>query len=79
MNEKTPFTYGRDINSILSVVMDVEPRPPEVQKEFDLFYDMLEKEEFLQAEKKLMELAQLTSEDDVGVVRAKAMLEFERP
>jgi predicted ATP-binding protein involved in virulence len=77
--EKTPYTYGRDINSILFDLMEVERRPNDVQMQIDEFYDLLEKEDFTGAEKKLIELSQLMGENDSEVVRAKTMLTFERP
>lgn len=77
--EKTPYTYGRDINSILYDLMEVKLRPNDVQTQIDKFYELLEKEDFQQAEQKLTELSQLMGENDSEIVRAKTMLNFERP
>ncbi len=77
--EKTPYTYGRDINSILYDLMEVKLRPNDVQTQIDKFYELLEKEDFKQAEQKLVELSQLMGENDSEIVRAKTMLNFERP
>jgi predicted ATP-binding protein involved in virulence len=76
--EKTPYTYGRDINSILYDLMEVKLRPNDVQMQIDKFYELLEKEDFQQAEEKLNELSQLMGENDSEIVRAKTMLNFER-
>ncbi len=48
--EKTPHTYGRDINSILFDLMEVEQRPNDVQKQIDEFYILLDRDEFDKAE-----------------------------
>lgn len=77
--EKTPYTYGRDINSILYDLMEVKLRPNDVQTQIDQFYELLEKEDFMKAEQKLAELSQLMGENDSEIVRAKTILNFERP
>lgn len=75
--EKTPYTYGRDINSILYDLMEVKLRPNDVQMQIDKFYELLENEDFQQAEQKLKELSQLMGENDSEIVRAKTMFNFE--
>lgn len=73
-----PNTYGRDINTILFELMEVEERPDEVKNQLNDFYAFLEQENFENAEKKLNELSSLLGSDDREIVRAKTMLNLER-
>ena len=77
--EKTPHTYGRDVEAILYDVMDVEAKPADVKMVIDRFYELLEKEDFEQAGQVLETLEKLTGEYDSEVVRAKTMLNLEKP
>lgn len=77
--EKTPYTYGRDVEAILYDVMDVEAKPADVKILINQFYELLEKEDFEQAEQAIEALEKLTCEYDSEVVRAKTMLNLERP
>lgn len=76
--QEVPNTYGRDINSILYEIMGVEERPLDIIKEFEEFYELIDKNKFDEAEEKIEKLAQLLGENDSQIKRAKTILDFER-
>lgn len=78
IKQRTPYTFGRDINSILFEIMGVPMRDESVQEKIDFFYDMLEREDYQQAEQVLNELSQIIGNDDSEVVRARTLLTLER-
>lgn len=71
--ENTPFTYGRDSNSILYDLMNVEERPKKVKKELDKLYRLIDAEKVEEARMELKKLANALGEDDKEIVRAKKM------
>lgn len=70
-------TFGKDSNSVLSEIMEVNPRPDEVQCKLDEFNQMLDEEKFEQAKVLLNELTAMLGEDNSDVVSAKVALDFE--
>lgn len=74
----TPYTYGRDINSILFDVMEVRQRPESTQEKIDEVYELISRDDLASAEKKLNELAEVIGEDDAEILRAKTILHFEK-
>lgn len=76
--QNTPFSYGRDINSILIDLMDTPERSEDVQAKIDQFYELLYDEEYEEADEIIEELAKLMGPNDATIVRAKTMLKLER-
>ncbi|AFZ21061.1 AAA family ATPase [Allocoleopsis franciscana] len=74
--EVTPYTYGRDSNSILYELMDVSARPKEVQDKINACFDLINEEKLEEAKSKLQELADLLGEYDSEIVRAKTLINF---
>jgi predicted ATP-binding protein involved in virulence len=74
--EVTPYTYGKDSNSILYELMDVNARPREVQDKIDACFDLINEEKLEEAKIKLQELADLLGEYDSEIVRAKTLINF---
>ncbi|BDA71254.1 SMC domain protein [Calothrix sp. PCC 7716] len=74
--EKTPYTYGRDSNSILYELMNVQQRPLSVQNQIDNCLQLIEDGHIEQAKLALNDLSNLLGENDSEVVRAYALLEF---
>lgn len=74
--ENTPFTYGRDSNSILYDLMNVEERPKKVKKELDKLYRLIDAEKVEEARMELKKLANALGEDDKEIVRANMYLNF---
>ncbi len=70
--------FGKDVNSILSEVMETSERPDEISDMFNEFDEYLENGDFKAAEDKLNELRNLLGENDNGVVRATVALDFEK-
>lgn len=70
-------TFGKDSNSVLSEIMEVNPRPDEVQDKLDAFNDALDDEQFEKAKQILEELTEMLGEDNSDVVSAKVALDFE--
>ena len=70
-------SYGKDSNSILSEIMDVAPRPDDIQKRLNEFYQYLDEEKFEQAEKLLDDLVEYVGEDNSDVISARVALDFE--
>lgn len=69
--------YGKDVNSVLSEIMEVKARPDEVESRFSLFYDYLEDEKYDKAREILNELSDLLGESDNGIISASVALDFE--
>lgn len=70
-------TFGKDSNSVLSEIMEVNPRPDEVQNKLDKFNQMLDEEKFEEAKELLDELTVLLGEDNSDVIGARVALDFE--
>ena len=71
-------TYGRDANSILREVMQVEERPKVVQQKLLEFYDAIDKENIAEAEKTLNEIEKLIGDNDPEVNAAKVKLDLKK-
>ncbi len=74
--EKTPFTYGRDSNSILYDLMNVEERPAKVKDELDKLYRLIDAEKVDEARMELEKLANVLGEDDKEIIRANMYINF---
>jgi predicted ATP-binding protein involved in virulence len=72
----TPFTYGRDSNSILDEVMGVPERPEEVSAKIREVADLIDRDRIKEARAELKALADLLGEQDSEVVRLKTLMAF---
>jgi type I restriction enzyme M protein len=72
----TPFTYGRDSNSILNEVMGLPERPVEIEEKIRQASILVDKERMDEAKVALGELASILGEHDSEVVRLKTMIAF---
>jgi predicted ATP-binding protein involved in virulence len=75
--EQTPFTYGKDSNSILYQLMNVEERPNKVKAELDKLYHLIDDEKIADAREELKKLAELLGDDDKDIVRAHMYIDFQ--
>ena len=71
-------TYGKDANTILREVMEVSTRPDAVRILFEQFYDLLDKEEWSQAEAVLEQLETEIGNNDAEVNSCRVRLELEQ-
>jgi predicted ATP-binding protein involved in virulence len=74
--EKTPFTYGKDSNSILYQLMNVEERPAAIKKELDKLYRLIDAEKMKEARAELKKLEKVLGEDDKDILRANMYIHF---
>jgi predicted ATP-binding protein involved in virulence len=74
--ESTPFTYGKDSNSILYELMNVEERPAKVKEELDELYRLIDAEKVEEARMELKKLADILGEDDKEIIRANMYIDF---
>lgn len=70
--------YGKDVNSVLSEIMETSERPDEITEMFGEFEKFMENGEYEKAGKKLDELRGLLGDNDSGVVSAAVSLDFEK-
>ncbi|MFC4321320.1 AAA family ATPase [Litchfieldia salsa] len=73
----TPFTLGRDINSILLEIMDTQIRPETFNDQIKSVYSLIDKKDFSRAEKLIDELADAMGENDIEILRMKNILWLE--
>ncbi len=73
---ENPYTYGRDVASILYDVFGVEARPKDIQNQLNECFRLLENEEFDKATEIIKELTTILGENDIDVMRAKLELEL---
>ncbi|WP_418747515.1 AAA family ATPase [Frisingicoccus sp.] len=71
-------TYGKDANTILREVMEVSARPDDVRILFEQFYNLLDKEEWNQAESVLEKLEFKIGNNDAEVNSCRVRLELEQ-
>ncbi|MCP1166781.1 AAA family ATPase [Bacillus sp. 1813sda1] len=76
--EVTPYTLGRDINSILYELMGVSLRHKPTQKNLDEFYSLVENAQFTEAETILQKLISHMGNDDTEIVHAQNILALEK-
>jgi predicted ATP-binding protein involved in virulence len=74
--EKTPYTYGKDSNSILYELMNVKERPSAVQSKINNCLKLIEDGNIERAKLALSELSNLLGENDSEVVRANTLITF---
>ncbi|MDA2412450.1 AAA family ATPase [Bacillus cereus] len=73
----TPYTLGRDINSILLDIMDTNIRPETFNDEIKTIYKLIDSKEFAKAEELIDELAEGMGENDIEVLRMRNILLLE--
>lgn len=73
----TPYTLGRDINSILLDIMDTHIRPETFIHEIKNVYTLIDREEFEKAEESIDELAKVMGENDIEILRMRNILLLE--
>lgn len=71
-------TYGKDANTILREVMEVSARPDEIKRLFEQFYDLLDKEEWSQAEVVIQKLESEVGNNDAEINSCRVRLELEQ-
>jgi len=74
--ERTPRFYGREINTILYELMDVEERNEAIRKSISNLFTLIEEEEIEEAEKSLNELQEIIGKDDPELLRASIQIEY---
>jgi predicted ATP-binding protein involved in virulence len=72
----TPYTYGKDSNSILYELMNVKERPDEVQQQISKCFELIDNGCLEAAKLALQELSNLLGENDLEVVRANTLIGF---
>ena len=70
--------YGKDVKSVLSEIMEVTERPPEVSRLFDRFYEQLTKRNFEDADKILNQIDEVRDYHDPEVAACRVKLKLER-
>ncbi|MUL33936.1 AAA family ATPase [Priestia megaterium] len=76
--DNTPFTLGRDINSILMELMGVTLRYDKTDDKLDEFYELIDDMEFDKAQTLLDLLKTQMGEDDTEMIRAQSWLDMEK-
>lgn len=74
--ENTPYTYGKDSNSILYELMNVKQRPDEVQQQINNCFQLIDDGHIELAKLALHKLSILLGENDTEVVRANTLINF---
>ncbi|NIM14206.1 MAG: AAA family ATPase [Candidatus Aminicenantes bacterium] len=74
--EETPFTFGKDSNSILYELMNVGERPALVKEELDNLYRLIDAEKIEEARTELKRLAEVLGENDKDIIRANMYIDF---
>jgi len=74
--ERTPLFYGREINTILYELMDVEERNEAIRKSISNLFTLIEEEEIEEAENSLNKLQEIIGEDDPELLRASIQIEY---
>lgn len=74
--EETPYSYGRDTNSILYELMGVEERPREIRERLDECFHLIDSGETESAKAKLLELREQLGGNDPDIIRALTTIDF---
>ena len=70
-------SYGKDSNSVMTDIMQVEPRPAEINNLFEAFRHAIDEGDLAKAKAVYQQLADILGENDREVVKARIDLEFE--
>lgn len=71
-------TYGKDVNTILREIMEVSERPQDIKNLFGEFYELLDAEDYVEAEKKVNSLEKVLGNNDAEVNACRVRLELEQ-
>lgn len=71
-------TYGKDVNTILREIMEVSERPQDIKNLFGEFYELLDAEDYAEAEKKVNSLEKVLGNNDAEVNACRVRLELEQ-
>lgn len=71
-------TYGRNISDILGDVMGVNPIPSDIRELKNMIYQLIDKNDFETAEKRIDDFAKIVGSEDAQVVSYRTTLELER-
>lgn len=71
-------TYGKDADTILREVMEVSARPDAVRNLFEQFYELVDREEWKQAETVIEQLENEVGNNDAEVNSCRVRLELEK-
>ncbi len=74
--KETPYSYGRDTNSILYELMGVEERPREIRERLDECFHLIDRGETESAKAKLLELREQLGSNDPDIIRALTTIDF---
>lgn len=74
--KNTQATYGRDANSILSDIMEVSPRPEDMQQRIEKCFDLIDDGELEAAKKLLTELSEQVGANDPDIVYGYSLVNF---
>jgi predicted ATPase len=72
----TSHYYGREYSDNLEDLMGTSARIPAIAEEIQVLFDLIDADDFEQAETKLNALRDQLGDDDADLVRARAMLNF---
>lgn len=72
------FVQGRDTNGLLEDVFGVPSRPADMLPRLRELFELLDEEQYAQAEEKLRDIEQLLGPQDEAVVRARWILDMAR-
>lgn len=70
--------YGKDINSVLTEIMDVPTRPEPVEQQFAAYYRKMDERDYGAAEKILDDLASILGESDTELTSCRVNLQLEQ-
>ena len=70
--------YGKDVNSVMTEIMDVSPRPEPVRQQFSDYYSKMDAGDYAAAEKILNDLASVLGEYDTEVTACRMNLQLEQ-
>lgn len=70
--------YGRDINSVMTEIMDVATRPEPVRQQFAAYYNKMDEGDYEAAEQILDNLASILGEYDTEVTACRVNLQLEQ-
>lgn len=74
----TPYTFGRDANSILFELMGVKQRPEEMQAKINHCYELIDTDKLEEAEECFRKLAEELGPNDPDVVHGESIIQFHK-
>ena len=74
--EPSGEVHGKDINTIISGIMNSSERPAEIKKLFQEFYQFIDKADVMQAERSLEELKSRIGDNDSEIAGCNVKLKL---